>query len=88
MNDYLISKASEIEKILHVVETSEDAPANIKDMTLRPSLAMISPALLQHLGAELWGVLVLCLSGGARCAVDTTDRREGFEVWRKLLKGI
>ena len=38
MKDYLISKASEIEKILHVVETSEDAPANVKDMTLRPSL--------------------------------------------------
>ena len=45
MKDYLISKASEIEKILHVVETSEDAPAGIKDLILRPSLAMAPPAL-------------------------------------------
>ena len=88
MKDYLISKAPEIEKILHVVETSEDTPAGIKDLMLRPSLATTPPALLQHLGAELRGFLVLCLSGDARCAVDTTDRREGFEVWRKLLKGV
>ena len=39
MKDYLSSKASEIEKIFHAVETTEDVPANIKDLTLRQGLA-------------------------------------------------
>ena len=80
MKDYLISKAPEIEVLLHAVESLEDAPAIFKELAVRQSLAATPPAVLQHIGAELWGFLVLCLSGDARCAIDTTDRREGFEV--------
>ena len=86
--DFIISRSSEIEAVFNSVEASEDSQAMLSDLRVRSSLQGVVPLTLEHLSSALWGFLILCLSGDARCAVDITDRREGFEVWRKLLKGI
>jgi CRISPR/Cas system CMR-associated protein Cmr5 small subunit len=88
VKDFIISRSSEIEAVFNSVEASEDSQALLLDLRARSSLRGVVPSVLEHLSSELWGFLVLCLTGDARCAIDTTDRREGFEVWRKLLKGI
>ena len=49
---------------------------------------MLSLGQVEAASNALWAFLILCLTGDATYAVDNAGPREGFEVWRRLFKGI
>ena len=88
VKNYLISQSPEIELILREVESSDDGIATYSELVLGPGLRALSLGQVEAASNALWAFLILCLTGEARYAVDNAGSREGFEVWRRLLKGI
>ena len=48
----------------------------------------ISPGHLKALARDVWGFLLLVLRGNARAWLDSNEDLEGFDLWRKLMKGV
>ena len=86
IRQYLISRAPEMEIILQAVDAQEDRSAMAKE--LAPAVPILSPQLVQKLSRDLWGFLTLNLQGNARLLLNNSATLEGFELWRRLMKGI
>ena len=55
---------------------------------LAPAVPILSLQLVQKLSRDLWGFLTLNLQGNARLLLNNSATLEGFELWRRLMKGI
>ena len=86
IRQYLISRAPEMEIILQAVDAQEDRSAMTKE--LAPAVPILSPQLVQKLSRDLWGFLTLNLTGNARLLLNNSATLEGFELWRRLMKGV
>ena len=86
IRQYLISRAPEMEIILQAVDSQEDRSAMTKE--LAPAVPILSLQLVQKLSRDLWGFLTLNLQGNARLLLNNSATLEGFELWRRLMKGI
>ena len=84
--NYVISKASDAEAILDLVEAHEDVPALWTAVSA--AVGAIRPERVQKISQELWGHLNLCLSGLARETFENVAAQEGLEAWRRLMKFV
>lgn len=85
--NYFLTKATDIDYILDLVEAHEDVPAKAHDIGVALR-GILRSARVQYLAEEVWGYLNLNLTDAAREIFENVPRREGFEAWRKFLKII
>ena len=83
---YLISKAPEIELVLRSVELHEDVQATTAD--LRSRSIGLADERVKSLAHNLWSFLTLNLTGDARIFLNNATPGEGFDLWRRLMKGV
>ena len=76
-----------MDAILKISEASEDIPATVQ-FVHQATKGWLSPVRLQLLAMELWGYLNFNLTGEARPIFENVGDLQGFEAWRKLVKGI
>ena len=55
---------------------------------LAPAVPILSPQLVQKLSRDLRGFLTLNLQGNARLLLNNSATLEGFELGKRLMKGI
>ena len=84
--DYFVSKCPGAGPWLSWVEDhgSEDITADMVQTTLQEHAVMtddLNPVVLSH---HIWGFLQHCLSGSGKQIFKSTERQDGFNVWRKL----
>ena len=73
--------------LLKLSESREDTPATVQ-LLHQDAGKWVTPIRLQFLAMELWGYLNLNVTGEARQVFENVDDLQGFEAWRKLVKGI
>ena len=85
--NYVVSRAYEMDVLLKLSEAREDDPATVRSL-YKTANGWITPVRLQFLSMELWGCFNLNITGEARQIFENVEDLQGFEAWRKLLKGI
>ena len=73
--------------LLKLSEARADDPATVQSLH-KTANGWVTPVKLQFLSMELWGYLNLNITGEARQVFENVEDLQGFEAWRKLVKGI